>query len=191
MRTCVPNRGGRLRGHILKRTKRYAAVSLCAAMVLAAGPGIAASGSQDNPVVIKTARLTMDTALDIAQAAIAACRDKGLQVAVTVVDRAGQPQVMLRDVLAVDLTREISLQKANTAMSFNTPTSTLSDRFSEPFSVAKVDGVLPSAGGVPVTAAGSTIGGVGVSGAPSGEQDEQCAQSGIDAVRMDLEMAGM
>jgi uncharacterized protein GlcG (DUF336 family) len=30
---------------------------------------------------------------------------------------------------------------------------------------------------------------VGVSGAPAGETDEECAQAGIDEVRMDLEMA--
>jgi uncharacterized protein GlcG (DUF336 family) len=30
-------------------------------------------------------------------------------------------------------------------------------------------------------------GGVGVSGAPSGEQDEKCAKAGIDAVRFELE----
>jgi uncharacterized protein GlcG (DUF336 family) len=30
---------------------------------------------------------------------------------------------------------------------------------------------------------------VGVSGAPSGETDEECAQAGLDAVMDDLEMA--
>jgi uncharacterized protein GlcG (DUF336 family) len=33
------------------------------------------------------------------------------------------------------------------------------------------------------------LGAVGVSGAPSGETDEACAQAGIDRVQDDLEMA--
>ena len=38
-------------------------------------------------------------------------------------------------------------------------------------------------GGVPIiTETGVQIGGVGVSGA-TGDQDEQCAQAGIDAIR--------
>lgn len=46
-----------------------------------------------------------------------------------------------------------------------------------------------SAGGVPIQVGGSLIGAVGVSGAPSGEVDEQCAQAGVDAVMDDLEMS--
>ncbi len=33
------------------------------------------------------------------------------------------------------------------------------------------------------------LGGVGVSGAPAGETDEECAQAGVDAVIDDLEMS--
>ena len=33
------------------------------------------------------------------------------------------------------------------------------------------------------------VAGVGVSGAPAGETDEECAQAGVDAVMEDLEMA--
>lgn len=68
-------------------------------------------------------------------------------MAVTVVDRVGQPQVVLRDSLAPELALNISEQKAYTAVSFNSATSALQGNFESPFSVAKVDGVLPSAGG--------------------------------------------
>lgn len=161
------------------------------AVVLFLGSNPASAEQGDRPVMIEIKRLSLDTALAIAQAAIAQCRDEGVQVAVTVVDRSGDPQVVLRDVLAMDLTLKISRQKAHTAMAFNAPTSTLEDRFTAPFSVAKVEGILPAAGGLPITAAGAIVGGVGVSGAPSGKIDEKCAQAGIDAVRMDIEMAGM
>jgi uncharacterized protein GlcG (DUF336 family) len=46
-----------------------------------------------------------------------------------------------------------------------------------------------SAGGVPIDVAGQMLGGVGVSGAPSGATDEACARAGIATVRDELEMS--
>jgi uncharacterized protein GlcG (DUF336 family) len=46
-----------------------------------------------------------------------------------------------------------------------------------------------STGGLPIQVAGTMLGAVGVSGAPSGETDAECAQAGIDAVLIDLEMS--
>ena len=89
--------------------------------------------SAEQSMTISIKRLKMETALRIAQAAITQCRKEGVQIAVTVVDRSGHPQVILRDVLAMDITLEISKQKAHTAMAFNTPLSQLEDRFSKPF----------------------------------------------------------
>ena len=43
-------------------------------------------------------------------------------------------------------------------------------------------------GGVPIEAGGSTIAAIGVSGAPGGDADERCAQRGIEAIQMDIEM---
>lgn len=143
------------------------------------------------PLTVNIKRLSMETALRIAQAGIEQCRKEGVQVAITVVDRGGHAQVVLRDALAPDLTLTISRQKAYTAMSFNTPTAALEKRFTSPFSVGKVEGLVMSAGGLPIQAGGTILGGIGVSGAPSGETDERCAQAGLDAVSADLEMAGM
>ncbi len=142
----------------------------------------------EEPLTISIKRMKMETALRIAQAAITQCRKEGVQIAVTVVDRSGHPQVMLRDVLAMDITLEISKQKAHTAMAFNAALSTMEERFTKPFQVAKIDGLVISAGGIPINIGGSILGGIGVSGAPSGEIDEKCAQAGLDAVSDDLEM---
>jgi len=38
-------------------------------------------------------------------------------------------------------------------------------------------------GGVGIEAAGSTIGGIGVSGAPDGKLDEDCANAGVEAIQ--------
>src|SRR5699024_4699106 len=115
-------------------------VSALIALLLFGGANSAFAAQSDQPAMIQIQRLSLDTALAIAQAAIAQCREECVQVAVTVVDRSGDPQVVLRDVLAMDIALKISHQKAHTAMAFNTPTSALEDEFTTPFSVAKVDG---------------------------------------------------
>jgi uncharacterized protein GlcG (DUF336 family) len=166
--------------------KKSMLTTLCSGALLAV---VLSAPVQAADPMIATSRITMDTALKIAQGAIEACRKEGVQIGVTVVDRAGHPQVVLRDVLAMDLTLTISRQKAYTALSFNMPTSEVGARFRDPYSVMKIEGLVASAGGVPITAAGALLGGVGVSGAPSGITDEKCARAGIDAVSADLEMA--
>ena len=142
-------------------------------------------------MTVSIKRLKMETALRIAQAAIEQCRKEGVQIAVTVVDRGGHAQVVLRDVLAMDITLPISKQKAHTAMAFNSPLSEMEGRFTKPFQVAKLDGLVVSAGGIPINIGGTIMGGIGVSGAPSGETDEKCAKAGLAAVQADLEMEGM
>lgn len=142
----------------------------------------------EEPLTLSVKRLKMETALRIAQAAIAQCRKEGVQIAVTVVDRSGHAQVVLRDVLAMDITLPISKQKAHTAMAFNTELSKMEDRFTKPFQVGKLDGLIVAAGGIPINIGGSILGGIGVSGAPSGKTDEKCAKAGLAAVSEDLEM---
>jgi uncharacterized protein GlcG (DUF336 family) len=132
-------------------------------------------------------RLTLETANVVAQAAIQACRKEGIQIGVTVVDRNGTVQAVMRDTIAAPITVSISRQKAFTAVNFNAATSALKDRADSP--IGRIDGLVMSAGGLPIQAGGQLLGGVGVSGAPAGETDEQCAQAGIDKVMDDLEMA--
>lgn len=148
-------------------------------------PAVAAE--YEGPTTMPIQRLVMDLAVKMAKASIAECRKQGVNVAVTVIDRGGHPQVVLRDTLAMDLALPISQKKAYTAMTFNTPTSQLEGRFPGSYSVPKLDSLIISAGGLPITGAGSIIGGIGVSGAPSGVQDEKCAQAGIDAIKFELE----
>ncbi len=143
------------------------------------------------PVVIKIPRLTVEASAKIAHAAMEACRKGGIQIGVTVVDRSGDAMVTLRDTLAPRITLEISRQKAYTAVNFNAATSSMENRFTQPFSVGKVDGLVFSAGGVPIEAAGNIIGAVGISGAATGEQDEACARAGIQAIQFELETADL
>jgi uncharacterized protein GlcG (DUF336 family) len=151
------------------------------ALTVATSPAMA-----EEEMVVNIKRLSMETTQQMAMAAIEACRKEGINVGVTVVDRNGIPQVMLRDTLAAHLTIEISKRKAYTAANFNAATSTLEDRADT--AVGRFDDLIMSAGGVPINVGGFIYGGIGVSGAPSGETDEMCAQAGLDAVAEDLEM---
>ena len=142
---------------------------------------------EDEAMVISVKRLTMETALTIAQESVKACRAKGIQVGVTVVDRSGNTQVVLRDVLAPDITVPVSYQKAYTAVSFSAATSALKRQANS--SLAHVENMFFGAGGLLIQAGGQILGGVGVSGAPGGDTDEECAKAGIKAVSDDLEMS--
>ncbi len=141
----------------------------------------------DEPMMVSVKRLSLETAQRIAQATVDACREKGIQIGVTVVDRDGVVQTQLRDTIAAPITIPISYKKAYTAANFNTATSALEPRADT--AVGRQDFLVMSAGGVTVEVGGSLVAGVGVSGAPSGETDEECAQAGVDAVQDDLEMA--
>lgn len=156
-------------------------------MCVLALPAFAATAG-DQPMTVNIKRMSLDTALRVGQAAIEKCRKEGVQVAVTVIDRGGHEQVVLRDVLAMPVATEISKKKAYTAMSFNSPTSKLVDRFTGAYGVPKIESLMISPGGVPIVVAGNILGGVGVSGAPSGLTDELCAEAGFAAVRDELEM---
>jgi uncharacterized protein GlcG (DUF336 family) len=144
--------------------------------------------AQDALVTYKS--LSPEVALDLARAALAACRERGFQVAVAVVDRFGVTQVLLRDRFAGAHTVPTATAKAWTAVSFRTSTAELS-AMSQPgmpqAAVRSLPGVVALGGGLPIEAGGSIAGGVGISGAPGGEADEACARAGIEAVRDRLE----
>ena len=149
---------------------------------------ITAPALAEDPLVVQVKRLSLDTAMKIAQATIEACREKGIQIAATVVDREGTVQVTLRDTIAAPITVPISEMKAKTAVNFNAATSAMTARADTP--IGRIDGLVMSAGGVPVLLGGSAlVAGVGASGAPAGETDEECALAGVAKVQEDLDMA--
>jgi uncharacterized protein GlcG (DUF336 family) len=130
-------------------------------------------------------------ALDLARAALEACRARGFQVAVAVVDRMGVPQVMLRDALAGPHTPDTAIGKARAAVSFRAATeelSALTQAGQVNSAIRHIPGFVFLGGGVPVEAGGMIVGGVGVSGAPGGAEDDACARAGIAAVEERLLM---
>ena len=130
-------------------------------------------------------------ALELAQAALKSCQDRGFQVAVAVVDRFGVAQVMLRDALAGPHTPDTALAKARTAVSFRTATEALSaatEAGQINSAIRHIPGYVFLGGGVPVEGGGSILGGIGISGAPGGAEDDACARAGLHAVEDRLMM---
>jgi uncharacterized protein GlcG (DUF336 family) len=155
------------------------------ACMLMSGPALA----EDALVDLKV--MTPEAALKVAKASMAACREQGFQVAVAVVDRMGVTQVILRDRYAGAHTPETARRKAWTAVSFREDTLALAELTasgSPQSGVRQVTDALMAGGGVPIEAAGSIVGGIGISGAPGGAEDDACARAGIEAVSADLEM---
>lgn len=162
---------------------------ILAPMLLALGTAVAGPAlAQDATYSVRM--MTPEAAQKAAGAALAACRKAGYQVAVTVVDRAGLPLVMLRDRFAGPHTPGVATDKAWTAVTFKTDTSEL-EKITRPgmpqSGLRGVDRVTAFGGGLMIQAAGALFGAIGVSGAPGGEADDACAKAGIAAIQADLE----
>jgi len=144
--------------------------------------------AQDGIITYKS--LSPELALDLARAALAACRERGYQAAVAVVDRFGVTQVVLRDRFAGPHTVSTASGKAWTAVTFRTNTTEL-NAVSQPgmmqAGIRNLPGVVALGGGMIVEAGGSLLGAIGVSGAPGGDADDACARAGIEAIRDKLE----
>ncbi|RMD71551.1 MAG: heme-binding protein, partial [Gammaproteobacteria bacterium] len=124
-------------------------------------------------------QIGLELARDIAQATVEACRKQGYQVSAVVVDRSGDPVVVMRDTLASRYTLEIAKRKAGAAVLGGVATSELArNRADIKADLNHIPGILILAGGVPIRAAGMLVGAVGVSGAPGGDKDEACARAG-------------
>lgn len=147
------------------------------------GQGVAAEGA----LTVNVARVTMDVANTIALNAVKSCREQGIPISVTVVDRSGIIQSQLRDTTAPPVSLSISHKKAYTAVMFNAKGSQLMGRANTPLQTMG-ENLAFMAGSSPIQAGGKLYGAVGVSGAPDGKVDEACAIAGIESVLDDLEM---
>lgn len=157
------------------------------ALALAASSGAACAQGAS----FEVRHLAPETALKAAQAALTDCRRRGFQVAVAVVDRGGVVQALVRDRHAGPHTPDTATNKAWSAVSFRTSTLDLARR-TQPGEAASgirhLPRVVAVGGGLMIEGAGSLMGGIGVSGAPGGAEDEACAKAGLAAIREDLDL---
>lgn len=140
--------------------------------------------------VIKVRLMGSDLAADIARAAVHACREKGYQTSAVVLDRAGDTMAAQRDTLARRHRLEIAARKAGlSVMSASNSGDMRDNRADIRPELNHMEGLIVMEGALPIQAAGSFIGAVGVSGAPDGDIDEECAAAGIEAVQDRLDFA--
>lgn len=125
--------------------------------------------------------VSLRMALTIAQTAIDEC---GVNASVAVVDRAGRLRVFLQGDNANPHNIELARRKAYTARTFRRTSAEWAKR-TETINQGQrmLTDVIPLGGGIPIKVGEETIGGVGLSGAPNGEQQEEaCAMAGIAKV---------
>lgn len=140
--------------------------------------------------VVSVKQLDTDLANEIARAAMHICRDRGYQVSAVVVDRAANVQVVLRDNLASRFTSIIAQRKANAVILSGVDSSQFrKNRQDIREEMNHVDGILVLEGGLPIRAGGVTVGALGVSGAPGGDKDAECAAKALAGFRERLEFA--
>ena len=167
--------------------KKLTALSLATTLGLFMGPGFAQD--TDRAGLFTTQNLTTETALKAALAALEKCREEGFQVAVVVTDRNGLPQVVLRDRFGGAHTHETARRKAWTAASFRVNTTELAEATAigtAQSGIRHVSEAVMVGGGVLIDAGGTTVGAIGVSGAPGGDMDDLCAEAGIEAIEEDI-----
>ena len=162
---------------------------VCVAALLALTSAASLSArAEDATVMYKS--LAPDVAFEIAHAALDRCRKDGFQVAVVVIDRFGQPLVMLRDRFAGLAASSTATGKAWTAVNFGRDTADLMKMMRDGQlspGLANLTNVVMLVGGLIVQSGGSTLGGIGVAGAPGGDKDEACAKAGLEAVQDKLD----
>ena len=161
-------------------------VFLASATLMTLG-GIGGAASQ--PLPTQTSKfLPLDLAVVVAQTAMAACKAKGFDVSVTIVDRAGNLKLaLIAD--GADVRPDVSHRKAYTAATRLITTIELAARIAEPgaFNPTLYDPMMvATGGGVPIKAGSEFIGGIGVGGAPAGEIDEDCAKAGLAKIQSRL-----
>jgi uncharacterized protein GlcG (DUF336 family) len=162
---------------------RTAKIACLATMTSLLASPVAAQG------LVTVRDISYDMALVMAQTALEHCRSLNFRIGVSVVDRGGHVLVTLRDHGAAHHTVELAQRKAYTSRIFRQTTRAFSQRLIDnPLSagLGTTSGVLASLGGLPIKVGEETIGGIGVSGAPGGHNDETCAQAGIAKVQDQL-----
>jgi len=135
--------------------------------------------------------------VDVAKQMVVACetqaKAKGLKMNISVVDTGANLMVFERmDGAPLGSTR-ISQMKAQSAAWFPMPTRELQSKaYGEDLKGGSIPGLvlmpglMAMPGGLPITTAnGVPVGAIGVSGGTP-DQDEECAQAGIDAVKDQL-----
>ena len=128
--------------------------------------------------------LTAAVAMAIAETTISTCKANGFQVSVTVVGRNGEIIVQVRGDNTGPHTMENSFRKAlphGPSASHQAPW-TREIKKNPTLSLQYLAGFTSGRGALPIKVGEEVIGGVGASGAPGGDKDEDCVKAALDKV---------
>ena len=129
--------------------------------------------------------ISLENAKKVAAPAIAEAAKNSWNMAVAVVDPAGN-LVYFEKMDNTQLgSANIAVDKARCAALFKRPTKAFQDALAaggDSIRLLRLQGVVPVEGGIPLVVDGKIIGAIGVSGATSA-QDGQCAKAGADALK--------
>ena len=159
-------------------------VSVLSRVALAA-LGVAVLAIPASAQTVARKELSVDGAVVIATTAMADCKAKGWPVSVTIVGRAGETIVQLRGDGAGPHTMENSWKKAFTARTFRIASGEMEKRLKDnpQMGAQYLTGFTTGRGALPIKIGDDVIGAAGASGAPGGEKDEACIQTGLDKVK--------
>jgi uncharacterized protein GlcG (DUF336 family) len=132
--------------------------------------------------------ISVDGAVVIATTAMADCKAKGWPVSATVVGRNGEVLVQLRGDGTGPHTMENSFKKAFTSRTFRIASGEMEKRLKDnpQMGAQYLTGFTTGRGALPIKIGDDVVGAAGVSGAPGGEKDEACVQTGLDKVKDQL-----
>jgi len=161
------------------------------AVAFAFAAGAAATGVQAQGLVT-THKLSAALANQLVGDSVAACAQKGYQVVAVVVDLDGVRQAVLRGDGAPIHSMDNAYYKAYSAASLTLgrkeeSTRAVAERMAKnpPSTVPQtpLPNVTYAVGGVTIMAGGAAIGAIGVSGAPGGQFDEECARGALAKIK--------
>ena len=129
--------------------------------------------------------ISVETAKKVAAPAIAEARKNGWQMAVAIVDPAGDLVYFEK----MDDTQvgsvQVAIAKARSAARFKRPTKAFQDALAaggEGLRILALEGAVPVDGGLPLVVGGKVVGAIGMSGGTSA-QDGQAAAAGAAVVK--------
>ncbi len=126
--------------------------------------------------------LTLEGAQRVIGAAVDAARSAGATGVIAVVDEGGHLVALQRIEGTFPAGASISIGKARTAALFRKPTKFFEDVIGKGRTAMVAVDFTPLQGGVPILVDGQVVGGIGVSGASSAQQDEELALAGAAAL---------
>ena len=125
--------------------------------------------------------LTLDDCRKISAAAEAEAKKNNWNVCIAILDDGGHLLHLVRMDGATPANARIAVEKGRTAAESRRSTAVWQERIKPRPEMLAMPGITPIQGGLPITLESACVGGVGVSGVQSHE-DEQIAAAGIKAV---------